>query len=209
MTIERPSLSIDLDAIDFAKGGGTIVAVAQDALTGAVLMVAFADREAVERTLATGEMHFRSRTRGLWKKGETSGNVLRVESLTIDCDGDALLARVRPVGPTCHTGSETCFGPGAGGAFDELDRVIAARAEGGSPPEGHKPSYTQRLLGDRNLRLKKLGEEQAELVTALADADKERAKEEAADVVYHVAVALRALGLSLADVGEELRRRAR
>jgi phosphoribosyl-ATP pyrophosphohydrolase/phosphoribosyl-AMP cyclohydrolase len=207
MTIERPPLHLHLDAIDFAKGGGTIVAVAQHAVTGAVLMVAFADREAVERTLATGEMHFRSRTRGLWKKGETSGHVLRVESLAIDCDGDALLARALPVGPTCHTGSETCFGPGAGGAFDELDRVIAARADAAT--EGGKPSYTQRLLGDRNLRLKKLGEEQAELVTALADADQERSKEEAADVVYHVAVALRALGLSLADVGEVLRRRAR
>ena len=101
---------LDLDALDFAKGGGTVTVVAQDARTGAVLMVAAADREALERTLATGEMHYRSRSRGLWHKGATSGNVQRVVSLHHDCDADAILARVWSDGPACHTGSRSCFG---------------------------------------------------------------------------------------------------
>src|ERR671919_1020941 len=99
-----------LPDLDFSKGDGLVTIVTQDARTGAVLMVAQADQEALERTVATGEMHFRSRTRGLWRKGETSGNVQRVVSLTADCDGDAVLARVIPAGPACHSGSTTCFG---------------------------------------------------------------------------------------------------
>ena len=100
--------SIDLSTLDFSRGLVTVVA--QDARSGAVLMVAHADREALERTIATGEMHYRSRTRGLWHKGATSGNVQRVVSLSLDCDGDAVLARVVPAGPACHTGSTSCFG---------------------------------------------------------------------------------------------------
>src|ERR671919_2949419 len=99
-----------LPDLDFSKGDGLVTIVTQDARTGAVLMVAHADREALERTVATGEMHYRSRTRGLWHKGATSGNVQRVASLTADCDGDAVLARVIPAGPACHSGSTTCFG---------------------------------------------------------------------------------------------------
>src|SRR5918995_365876 len=99
----------DLDCLDFARGGGTVTVVAQDADTGAVLMVAAADREALERTLDTGEMHYRSRTRGLWHKGATSGNVQRVVSLAPDCDGDAVLARVEPAGPACPTRAGSCF----------------------------------------------------------------------------------------------------
>lgn len=197
---------IDLDALDFAKGGGLVTVVAQDAVSGAVLMVAHADREALERTVATGEMHYRSRTRGLWHKGATSGNVQRVVSLAADCDGDAVLARVRPAGPACHTGAETCFGPGAGDALAALDATIAARA---AEPMGAGKGYTQRLLGDRNLRLKKIGEEASELVTACADADLARATEEAADLVYHALVALRAVGGSLAGVRAALDARAR
>ena len=94
---------IDLDALNFEKGRGMITIVAQDADSGVVLMIAQADREAMERTIATGEMHYRSRTRGLWHKGATSGNVQQVASLAPDCDGDAVLARVRPAGPACHT----------------------------------------------------------------------------------------------------------
>src|SRR6188474_84389 len=101
---------LDLSQLDFEKGGGVVMVVAQDARTGAVLMVAQADREALEHTLATGEMHYRSRTRGLWHKGATSGNVQRVVSLTPDCDSDAVLARVEPAGPACHTGAVSCFG---------------------------------------------------------------------------------------------------
>ena len=199
-------LLLDLDALDFAKGGGTVTVVAQDAMTGAVLMVAGADREALERTIATGEMHYRSRTRGLWHKGATSGNVQRVVSLHVDCDGDAVLARVDPAGPACHTGSVSCFGVAAERAdeLSSLDAVISERAQG--TPSG-APSYTRRLLDDRNLRLKKLGEEATELAMACADGDAARAAEEGADLVYHALVALRGVGASLEDVRRVLRRR--
>ncbi len=206
---------LDVSLLDFAKGNGLVTVVAQDATTGAVLMVAHADREAVERTLATGEMHYTSRTRGPWHKGATSGNVQRVVSLALDCDRDAILARVAPAGPACHTGAVSCFAPAgatppAGDALGELDATIAARAAAADAPaaEGARPSYTQRLLADRNLRLKKLGEEMAELVTACADADAARAAEEGADVVYHALVALRAVGVSLDDVRRVLAARA-
>jgi phosphoribosyl-ATP pyrophosphohydrolase/phosphoribosyl-AMP cyclohydrolase len=152
-------------------------------------------------------MHYRSRTRGLWHKGATSGHVQRVVSLTADCDGDAVLARVEKAGPACHTGEETCFGPGRLDALVALDATISARAAQ-APEPGEKPSYTRRLLDDRNLRLKKIGEEAAELVTACADGDKPRAVEEAADVLYHLLVAVRPLGITLEDVKQVLARRA-
>src|SRR3954467_2917887 len=101
---------LDLDALDFTKSAGLVPVVVQNATTGSVLMVAHADREALQETVDTGEMHFHSRTRGLWHKGETSGNTQRVVSLTPDCDGDAVLARVVPAGPACHTLAESCFG---------------------------------------------------------------------------------------------------
>lgn len=202
---------LDLSRLDFGKGGGLVTIVTQDARTGAVLMVAHADRQALERTLESGEMHYRSRTRGPWHKGATSGNTQRVISLSADCDGDAVLARVEPAGPACHTGEVSCFGEDAlaSDTLTTLDRTIVARgvtpafhdeAAGttASPENGerHSPrrSYTARLLGDRNLRLKKLGEEAAELVTACADGDAGRATEEVADLIYHALVALRATG---------------
>src|SRR5688500_20238299 len=121
--------TLDLDALDFTKGGGVVSVVVQDATTGTVLMTAFADREALERTLATGEMHYHSRSRGLWHKGATSGNTQRVVSLEADCDGDAVLARVVPAGPACHTGTASCFAASAAvaDALSELDRIIASR----------------------------------------------------------------------------------
>lgn len=203
---------LELETLDFEKGRGLVTVVAQDARTGAVLMVAHADREALERTIATGEMHYRSRTRGPWHKGATSGHIQRVVSLSTDCDGDAVLARVESAGPACHTGSVSCFGDDAlrddalaGDPLSALDATVAARQQ--SAPTGDR-SYTRRLLGDRNLRLKKLGEEAAELVTACADADPARATEEAADLVYHTIVALRAVGVSLDDVRAVLASRA-
>lgn len=200
---------LDLERLDFTKGNGLVTVVTQDAATGRVLMVAHADREALEHTLATGEMHYRSRTRGLWHKGATSGNTQRVVALVPDCDGDAVLARVIPAGPACHTGAAACFdAPGAQpDALHAVDATIAARAAGTSP-SGSRPSYTVRLLQDRNLRLKKLGEETAELLTACADGDRARAAEEAADLVYHALVALRAAGGSLDDVERVLAARA-
>lgn len=199
---------LDLGTLDFEKGQGLVTVVAQDARTGAVLMVAHADREALARTIETGEMHYRSRTRGLWHKGATSGNTQRVVSLSRDCDGDAILARVTPAGPACHTGAVSCFGDDAlhADALSALDATIAARQQ--AAPEDDGKSYTRRLLADRNLRLKKIGEESAELVAACADADASRAAEEAADLVYHAIVALRAVGASLEDVRAVLASRA-
>lgn len=195
-----PLTEASLDTIDFQKGNGLVVVVAQDARDGSVLMVAFADREAIALSLRTGVMHFHSRKRGLWKKGETSGNTLRVEALFADCDADAILARVAPAGPTCHTGQTTCFGEPDADAIRALERVVEARAN----DPAASASYTRKLLDDRNLRLKKIGEEASELVVALADEDRARAAEEAADLVYHVMVALRAGGVSFDEVRKVL-----
>jgi len=192
------------DDLDFEKGAGLVTVVTQDAVTGAVLMVAHMDREAFDRTVATGEMHYRSRTRGLWHKGATSGNVQRVVSLTPDCDRDAILARVNPAGPACHNGTVSCFDqPANGDALTQLASVIESRAQGMGAE-----SYTRKLLADRNLRLKKLGEETAELVLALGDSDNTRAREEGADLIYHLMTALRANGVTLDDVRRVLASRA-
>lgn len=191
-------ISLDVSALDFAKGNGLVTVIAQHAVTGAVLMVAHADRGAIEKTVETGEMHYTSRTRGLWHKGATSGNTQRVVSLTPDCDADAVLARVVPAGPSCHTGSASCFGDAGSDALGNLDATVAARAA--AAPSENASSYTRRLLDDRNLRLKKVGEEASELVLACADANPGRAAEEAADLLYHALVALRAVGVTYADV---------
>lgn len=213
---------LDLSGLDYDKNGGLVTVVTQDAASGMVLMVAHADRAAVERTLASGEMHYFSRTRGPWHKGATSGNTQRVVSLACDCDGDVLLARVVPNGPACHTGSVSCFvGPESmGDALSALDATIAGRAAAAEVDNAHAPhlpkakdaraeqSYTVQLLEDRNLRLKKLGEEAAELIAACADGDLPRATEEVADLLYHALVALRAAGGSLSDVQRVLAKRA-
>ena len=193
---------LDLNALDFEKGGGLVTVVAQDAASGQALMVAFATRESLERTIASGEMHYHSRSRGPWHKGATSGNTQRVVSLNADCDGDAVLARVIPAGPACHTGAVSCFGDEPAETLAELDATIDARA--GAAEHG---SYTAKLLADRNLRLKKIGEEASEFVTACADGDAGRANEEAADLLYHTLVALHAAGGSLSAVREVLRAR--
>jgi phosphoribosyl-ATP pyrophosphohydrolase/phosphoribosyl-AMP cyclohydrolase len=203
--------SLDLDRLDFTKGGGLVTVVTQDAQTGEVLMVAHADREALEQTLLRGEMVYRSRSRGLWHKGATSGNTQAVRELVADCDGDTVLARVVPAGPACHTGARSCFDATPATVLGRLDEVVAGRAadtdraigDGGAPAAsggGRPRGYTDKLLGDRNLRLKKLGEEASELAVACADGDGDRAVEEAADLIYHTLVALRALGKSWIDV---------
>ena len=197
---------LNLDELNFEKGGGLVSVVTQHARTGQVLMQAFANRDALERTLATGEMHFHSRTRGLWHKGASSGNTQQVISLTADCDGDTVLARVIPAGPACHTGAVTCFGDIAADTLGELDAMIDGRSV---LPPSDTASYTARLLGDRNLRLKKIGEESSEFVTACADGDAARATEEAADLLYHMLVALHAVGGSLDGVRSELRTRTK
>jgi phosphoribosyl-ATP pyrophosphohydrolase/phosphoribosyl-AMP cyclohydrolase len=198
----------DLGALDFAKLDGELIPmVVQDAATGDVLMVGFANRLALERTLETRQVHFWSRSRGeLWRKGETSGNMLALVSLHGDCDGDAVLARAHPAGPTCHTGERSCFGEGTsapGAVLARLDATLRARDL--ERPAG---SYTVTLLEDENYRLKKLGEETAELVVALAQHDYGRAVEEAGDVVYHLLVALRAEGVTAAELLAALKKRA-
>jgi phosphoribosyl-AMP cyclohydrolase / phosphoribosyl-ATP pyrophosphohydrolase len=197
---------IELDRLRF-DDRGLVTVVAQDFLTGVVLMVAHASRESLELTIATREMHYHSRRRGLWRKGATSGNVQTVVSLTPDCDGDAVLARVRPAGPACHEGTISCFRAEAlaADAIAEVDRIVNERAESGS----EVASYTRTLLLDRNRRLKKIGEETAELVTACADGDKQAAAAEAADLFYHVIVALRGIGVRLDDVRSVLASRRR
>ncbi len=207
MTDRSLSTVAALDALDFERGGGLLPLVAQDARTGDVLMLGYANRLALQKTLETRQVHFWSRSREqLWRKGETSGHTLALESLHADCDGDTVLARVTPAGPTCHTGERSCFGEGTSSPFSVLPRLaetLASRAA--ERPEG---SYTVRLLDDENLRLKKLGEETAELVAALAKGDTVRSVEEAADLLYHLLVALRAEGLDVTALLEELEERA-
>lgn len=211
------SAALNLDAVRFDKDTKTVVVIAQDAVSGRVLMVANADREALEHTIATGEMHYRSRSRGLWRKGATSGNVQKVISLTLDCDGDAIVARVRSAGPACHTGAVSCFddSQGAPTIWSTLATTISLRnAELKAKPDAGAPSvaatspkrqsHTRELLLDRNLRLKKIGEESAELIAACADGNAIRATEEAADLIYHIGVALEAIGSSLDGVAQVL-----
>jgi phosphoribosyl-ATP pyrophosphohydrolase/phosphoribosyl-AMP cyclohydrolase len=209
---------LDLSGLDFDKNGGVVTVVTQDAASGMVLMVAQLDREALQRTLSTGEMHYYSESRGAWHKGTSNGNTQRVVSLAADCDGDVVLARVVPKGPSCHTGSQSCFvGPeGMGDALSARDASIAGRAanaevdrqDDDKPAAPLPESYTEQLLEDRNLRLRKLGEEARELISACADGDLPRATEEVADLLYHALVALRAAGGSLSDVQRVLARRA-
>src|SRR5258708_37361765 len=173
-------------------------AIVQDADSGRVLMLAWMDAEAERRTRETGEAWFWSRSRGeLWHKGETSGNTLAVEEIRDDCDGDALLLRVRPAGPPCHTGSLSCFAPA-------LWRTIAERVR--DRPEG---SYTASLADAGVERCaQKLGEEAVEAAVAAVAADG-RLAEEAADVIYHLYVLLAVAGVDLAEVDQILAKRAR
>ena len=177
--------------------GPLVAGIVQDDITGEVLMLGWLDQEARERTEQTGEVHFFSRSRQqLWRKGETSGNTLTVTAVTPDCDGDALLLSVRPAGPTCHTGSTSCFAPW-------LWRVILER-ESAHPDE----SYVARLLhGPRAAVAQKVGEEATEVVVAaLAESD-DRVISEVADLWFHALLLLRARGLDPSAVETELRRR--
>ena len=203
---------LDLSILDFEKNGGLVTVVTQDAASGTVLMIAQIDRQALDKTLTTGEMHYFSPTRGVWHQGAASGNTQKVVALAADCDGDALLARVIPRGPACHTGSESCFvGSSTGDALAALDATIAGRP-GGVNMEANKgaggANHAAQQPEDRNLRLKKLGAEAAELIAACADADRPRATEEVADLLYQALVALRAAGGSLSDVQRVLAMRA-
>ena len=189
---------------------GLVPCVVQDWATGEVLTLAYMNAQAVERTRATGEMHFWSRSRAeLWHKGETSGNTQALRSLRYDCDADALLALVEPAGPACHTGERTCFHRGdmEAGPFEALPglaRTIAARHR--ERPAG---SYTTELF-DEPFRIgEKVEEEAAEVVHAHREETAERLAEETADLLYHLLVLLRDYGVELAEVEEVLNGRRR
>ena len=185
--------------------GELLPVIVQHADDGSVLMLAWANAGALAATERTGEAHFWSRTRGrLWRKGETSGNVLAVVDLAADCDGDAILYRVQPSGPACHAGTRTCFGDiGAPGVLSELAAVIERRRDGDADD-----SYTARLLASGARRpAEKVIEEAGETsVAALVGTDDELAAE-AADLLYHLLVLLAARDMSLDDVLDVLRRR--
>jgi phosphoribosyl-AMP cyclohydrolase / phosphoribosyl-ATP pyrophosphohydrolase len=182
---------------------GLIVAVAQDRATGTVLMVAYMDREALSRTVESGEAHFWSRSRhALWHKGGTSGNVLHVEGIQADCDADALLLSVHPTGPACHTGQRSCFAEPAA-ILDELDATLSDR-------EAQRPagSYSAKLFdGGRAAILRKVGEESVEVLLAGAEEGDEALTNEVADLWFHTSVLLRERGLSLSAVLEVLAQR--
>jgi phosphoribosyl-ATP pyrophosphohydrolase/phosphoribosyl-AMP cyclohydrolase len=180
---------------------GLIPCVVQDWKSGEVLTLAYMNAQALRLTRQTGQIHFYSRSRQeLWHKGATSGNVQSVKALRYDCDADALLALVEPAGPACHTGQRTCFHRGElepaapHEALPALERVVAQRAL--DRPEG---SYTVRLLEDPGLLGAKVREEAEEVVRAAREESDERVAQEAADVIYHLAVLLRERGLCLAD----------
>ena len=200
------------DPIRF-DGDGLVPCVMQDASTGEVLTLAYMNDEAMRRTLDTREVHFFSRSRQeLWRKGETSGNVMRLVALRYDCDEDALLALVDPAGPACHTGERTCFHRDVAGevepvtheALSELQRTLHRRVR--ERPEG---SYTAELLTDPQWLGEKVREEADEVVRAAEGESDRRLAEEAADVLYHLEVLMLSRGRTLADALEVLNERRR
>ena len=189
---------------------GLVPCVMQDARTGEVLTLAYMNEEALARTRQTGEVHFWSRSRdALWRKGQTSGNVMRVRALRYDCDEDALLVLVDAQGAACHTGERTCFyrgelDPQPAEALATLERTIEERREA-DPAE----SYTARLLADASAIGDKVREEADEAARAAAEESDDRLAEEAADVLYHLTVLLASRGLSLEQAQAVLNRRRR
>ena len=210
---------IKFEDLNAAKcGDGLIPVIIQDDATLAVLMLGYMNREALEKTQTEGRVTFYSRTKGrLWTKGETSGNYLDVVSIAVDCDADTLLIRVDPHGPTCHTGTKTCFAdaetrakaeagekvPYTEGFIRELERVIRQRHR--DMPEG---SYTTKLFQRGvNKIAQKVGEEAVETVIEAVARNKADMIYEASDLIYHLLVLLEATGCSIADLEKELERR--
>jgi len=206
--------------VDFEKCGGLVPAIIQDAETRQVLMLGYMNQEALDKTLATKKVTFWSRSRNcLWTKGETSGNFLHLVSIKEDCDHDTLLVRATPDGPTCHTGTDTCWGEdntnmaeGQGSEVDdenpllfltELQDFINRRHE--EMPEG---SYTTSLFKDGvNRMAQKLGEEALEAVIEACHGSKDKLVYEAADMIYHLIVLLTSKGMRIEDIAAELRKR--
>lgn len=196
---------IDINKLNFEKSQGLIPCIVQDANTNSVLMLGYMNREALDKTLDEKRLTFFSRTKQrLWTKGETSGNYLTLVDVSMDCDQDTLLFKVNPAGPTCHTGSDTCFNEkniGNGLAF--LEATIWDRKM--NPKAG---SYTNQLLNSGiNKVAQKVGEEAVELVIEAKDDNKELFLSEAADLMYHFLVLLTAKGFKLEEVVNVLRTR--
>jgi phosphoribosyl-ATP pyrophosphohydrolase/phosphoribosyl-AMP cyclohydrolase len=202
----------DIPRLAWSKGDGLLPAIVQDAATGAVLMLAFMNAEALAETLRRGRVVFYSRSRqALWEKGETSGNTLHLLDVTADCDADALLVRARPAGPTCHRDTVSCFGDGTPPASEgigflrQLESVIAARIA--DNPSG---SYTAKLYASGIKRMaQKVGEEGVETALAAQSGTDAELVSEAADLLFHLTLLLRARGQSLDVVGGELAARHR
>jgi len=198
--------------IDFDKMDGLVPAIIQDSDTRKVLMLGFMNREAYQETVATGHVTFWSRTRQcLWTKGETSGHYLNLVDMKIDCDNDTLLVQAKPQGPTCHTGTDTCWGeentPPCNESplhfLSELQDFIEKRHE--EMPEG---SYTTRLFRDGvNKMAQKLGEEALETVIEATNGNNEKLVYEASDMLYHLLVLLTSKGLRIEDIASELQKR--
>ena len=205
-------MTITFDSLE-PSGDGLIPAVVQHAADGTVLMVGYMDREAFDRTVESGSVHFWSRSRSrLWMKGETSGNTLTLVSITADCDSDSLLVTAFPAGPTCHTGTDSCFGSrreSLGAIIDELVAVIDERrvSDAGT-------SYTASLIADGSLAARKVLEEAGEVAFAAKDRaagtdTADHVAEEAADVIYHLLALLAASDVPPGSVAEVLRNRRR
>ena len=204
------STALDIASIDFKKGDGLVPAIVQDADTGAVLMMAYMNREALEQTLARKRAVFFSRSKQrLWEKGETTGHSLDVVNVVVDCDQDTLLVTARPRGPACHNGTLTCFGDEPRSAatsiafLAKLEAVVAQRAT-----EKPEASYTARLLDKGVTRVaQKVGEEGVELALAAAVENDDKVIGESADLLFHLLVLLRARGVGLDQVVNELEKR--
>jgi phosphoribosyl-ATP pyrophosphohydrolase/phosphoribosyl-AMP cyclohydrolase len=193
--------------IDFQKSNGLVPAIIQDEWTSKVLMLGYMNAEALTKTQKTGQVTFFSRTKNrLWTKGEESGNYLNVVSITPDCDNDTLLIKVHPVGPVCHTGTDTCWGETNNGNFSFLNYLqdfIKVRFQ--EMPEG---SYTTSLFKQGlNRMAQKVGEEAVETVIEATNGTDERLIYEASDLIYHLIVLLTSKGYSLDDLGKELKER--
>jgi phosphoribosyl-ATP pyrophosphohydrolase/phosphoribosyl-AMP cyclohydrolase len=203
------TIDFDPSGVDFAKGEGLVPAIVQDATNARVLMLGYMDSEALRHTISTGMVTFWSRSKQrLWTKGETSGHTLDMVSIALDCDADTLLVLARPNGPTCHRGCPSCFDPGESPLMSELarlDAVIAQRLQ--DRPEG---SYTTKLANAGIRRVaQKVGEEGVETALAAVAQDEEALVSEAADLIYHLGVALRMRGRGFDDVLRVLRERHR
>lgn len=196
---------IDIQQLNFDKTEGLLPCIVQDAKTNVVLMLGYMNREALEKTLSENKLTFFSRTRQrLWTKGETSGNYLHLVEVKTDCDNDTLLFRVQPEGPTCHTGSDTCFNEvNTFSSLEFLEAIIQERKK--NPRPG---SYTNQLFDSGiNKVAQKVGEEAVELIIEAKDDNRELFLNEAADLMYHYLVLLTAKGFQLEDVLAVLRKR--